>query len=282
MSKFAWNKKALAGIAAVTILASMSPISAVAEDVSVTYTVDLSDGDGGGGVVCPTQSTFTVDPGASRATYLGLTEGRSSDREDFSQDLWYGPEGQQDDWYQNNETWTQDTFNEWERNTKRSYAFTPMVVNFDADGCETSTLQGAVFVERSPVLRAATRSDEFEPAEIRNDEVEGAGGFGDASNVGMANLFGNTNNMMGGLNYDTPLWEYPLWRTGDVLTSSSRADDPYDTYPVAGGSDGEFTLQPRIDIFGESPTGVYKVTYDLYLEVEDTGLDDDGCWWFCY
>lgn len=285
MSKFTWNKKALAGIAAVTLLGAMSPIAAVAEDMgpsSVTYTVDLNDGGGGGGVICPTQSTFTLDPGESRATYLGVTEGLSTDRDGFSQDLWYSPDfTQQNDW-SNAEDWVRDNFNEWERNKKRSFAFTPLLVNFDADGCEASTLSGAVFVERGPVLRADTSRDQFSVAEIRNDEEAGQNGFGVANNVGMANLFGNTVNMMGGLNFETPLWGYPLWRTTDTVNMDSRSDDPHDYYPVAAGSNGEFRMQPRVDIFGDSPTGVYKVTYDLYLEVQDTGLDNNGCWWFCY
>jgi hypothetical protein len=287
MSIFSWNKKALAGIASVTLLGAMSPIAAVAEDMgpsSVTYTVDLNDGGGGGGVICPTQSTFTVDPGASRATYLGVTEGLAADRQGFSQHLYYGPDGQQDDWYyqSNGDTWLQDDFNEWERNKKRSFAFTPLLVTFDADGCEASTLSGAIFVERGPVLRANTSSGDWVVAEIRNDEAPGVDGYGEASNVGMANLFANTANMMGGLNYETPLWAYPLWRAGASLSSDTRLGDPYDNDPVADGANGEFRMQPRVDIFGADPTGVYKVTYDLYLEVQDTGLDNNGCWWFCY
>jgi hypothetical protein len=277
-----WNKKALAGIAALALLGSMAPISAVAEDLgpnSVTYTVDLNDGGGGDGVTCPTQSTFTVNPGVSQPRSLGVTEGRVSDGVGRSQSLWYGPEGAQRD-YNWESDWTRDDFNEWERNKKRSFAFTPIVVNFDADGCETSTLAGAVYVQRGPVLRAETSRGEFSVAEIRNDEVAGEDGFGTANNVGMANLFGDNANMMGGLSFETPLWGYPLWRTSNVLDPSSRSYG-YDDDPVAAGSNAEFRLQPRVDIFGNSPTGVYKVTYDLYLEVEDAGLNSDSCWWFC-
>lgn len=283
MSKFSWNKKALAGIAAVTLLGAMSPIAAVAEDIgpsSVTYTVDLNEG-GGGGVICPTQSTFTVDPGASRTTYLGVTEAISADRQNLSQDLWYSPDfTQQNDWY-NAEDWVRDTFNEWERNKKRSFAFTPLTITFDADGCEASTFSGAIFVERGPVLRAETSRGDWSVAEIRNDEEAGQDGYGTANEVGMANMFGNSSSMMGGLNFESPLWGYPLWRSATSLTAESRSDDPYDNSPVAAGSNGEFRLQPRVDIFGANPTGVYKVTYDLYLEVSDTGLDNNGCWWFC-
>lgn len=285
MSKFAWNKKALAGIAAVTLLGSMSPISAIAEDIgpsSVTYTVDLNDGGGGGGVICPTQSTFTVDPGASQPTSLGVTEALSTDQN--SQDLYYDLNGNQyNDSYNGidpSTPFTQDGFNEWERNKKRSFAFTPMVVSFDADGCETSTMTAVVIPSRGPVLRAATSADEFEVAEIRNDEEPGLDGYGDASNVGMANLFANTDSMMGGsLNFSSAYWEHPLWQTADSILTNDIAGDQW---PIAGGSDGEFTLQPRIDVFGQSPDGVYKVTYHLMLEVFDDGLNDNNCWWFCY
>jgi hypothetical protein len=284
MSKFAWNKKALAGIAAVTLLASMSPISAVAEDMgpsSVTYTVDMNEG-GGGGVVCPTQTTFTVDPGAAQPTSLGVTEAASTD--DNSQDLYYDSNGiQYTDSYNSldpSTPFTQDDFNEWERNKKHSFAFTPMVIAFDADGCETSTLAAVVIPSRGPVLRAATSADEFEVAEIRNDESPDQDGYGTANNVGMANLFANSDSMMGGgLNFNSPYWEHPLWETADSILANDAAGDQW---PIAGGSDGEFTLQPRIDIFGQNPSGVYKVTYHLMLEVYDDGLDSNNCWWFCY
>jgi hypothetical protein len=95
----------------------------------------------------------------------------------------------------------------------------------------------------------------------------------------MANLFGS--NSMGGLSFETARWEHPLWRTGAILDASTRSSG-YEDYPIAGGSTGEFRLQPRVDIFGNNPTGVYKVTYDFYLEVDDTGLNDNSCWWFCF
>lgn len=282
MSTNSWNKKAVVTLTIATLFGVLSPISAVAENPgpsSVTYTVDLNEG-GGGGVVCPTQTTFTVDPGAAQPTSLGVTEALDQDRN--RQDLWYDDAGTQSPQHYNVDGLypNQDDFNEWERNKKRSFAFTPMVVTFDADGCETSTLTAAVFPERGPVLRADTARDAFEVAEIRNNEQPGISGFGTASNVGMANLFANTQfNMGSNLNFDTPYWEEPIWNSGASLTDASSGGNQW---PVAAGSDGEFTLQPRIDIFGNNPTGVYKVTYHLYLDVEDTGLSDNGCWWFCY
>lgn len=279
------NKKALASIVAFTVLGSMAPISANAEDIgpsSVTYTVDLGDGSGGGVVVCPTQSTFTVNPGAAQPTNLGVTAPRSSDNN--QQSLWYDEEGNQyNDSGWNNETnspiYTQDSFNEWERNKKRSFAFTPMVVSFDADGCETSTLAGTVFASRGPVLRAESVGEDFSVAEIRNDESpDQTTGYGTASNVGMANLFANSGTPLGtNISFSAPYWEKPIWKTSDVLTGESSSGNPW---PFAEAQSGEFMLQPRVDVFGEKPTGVYKVTYSLYLEVGDIGLDD--CWWFCY
>lgn len=279
MSKNTWNKKALAIVAAATLVGVMSPLSAIAEDMgpsSVTYTVDLNGG-GGGGVVCPTQTTFTVDPGSALPTSLGVTEALDADRN--SQDLYYNAEGLQSFYYDDSYA-TRDSFNEWERNKKRSFAFTPMVVTFDADGCETSTLAGQVYPSRGPVLRADTANGQFEVAEIRNNEQpDPITGLGTATNVGMANLFANANVMMGpNLNFDAPYWNRPIWTTGDSLTSSTSGGG---MWPVAMGSQAEFTLQPRIDVFGENPSGVYKVTYHLALEVDDIGISGNGCWWFC-
>lgn len=279
MSKNTWNKKALAMVTTAALFGILSPISAIAEDMgpsSVTYTVDMNDG-GGGGVVCPTQTTFTVDPGAAQPTSLGVTEALATDNN--SQDLYYNVDNGTQQTY-SADGYVQDTFNEWERNKKRSFAFTPMVIAFDADGCETSTMTALVFPSRGPVLRAATSADDFEVAEIRNDESGDQSGYGTANNVGMANLFANSDSMMGGsLNFDSAYWERPLWKTADSVLTTDMAGDQW---PVAGGSDGQFTLQPRIDIFGQNPDGVYKVTYSLMLEVFDDGLNSNSCWWFCY
>jgi hypothetical protein len=266
MSNFAWNKKALAALAAVTLLGALSPISALAEDMgptSITYTVDLADGGGGGGgPVCPTQSTFTVDPKASQPHSLGTTPPVTEDV--HHQNL-----------YADN---IQDTFNEWERNTKRSYAFTPIEVTFDADGCEASNLTAVVYPTRGPVMRALAVGQDFAVAEIRNDETPGDGGFGTADNVGMANLYADQATPWGS-NFSAPYWDKPLWNTAAQLDSNSENGD---WYPMAGGSNGEFKVQPRLDIFGTTPTGVYKVTYKLWLDVYDPGISGNNfCWWFC-
>lgn len=277
MSKNTWNKKALAIVTAAAFVGVLSPISAIAEDMgpsSVTYTVDLNDG-GGGGVVCPTQTTFTVDPGAAQPTSLGATEALTVDRN--NQNLYYDQSGVQYTYW--SDAFTRDDFNEWERNKKRSFAFTPMVVAFDADGCETSTLSGEVYPARGPVLRADTSNGQFDVAEIRNDEAPNGSGVGTSTNVGMANLFANATTMMGtNISFDAPYWSTPLWKTSDSLSGDSSSGNQW---PVAAGSQGQFTLQPRIDIFGDNPTGVYKVTYHLYLEVNDYGIADNGCWWYC-
>lgn len=259
------NKKAIGWIAAVATLGILSPMSAVAEDMgptAVTYTVDLNDG-GGGGPVCPTQSTFTVDPKASQPRSLGTTAPLAEDA--HTQNLVVDN--------------VQDTFNEWERNTKRSYAFTPIEVTFDADGCEASNLTASVYPSRGPVMRASAVGQDFSVAEIRNDEAEDPDThFGTASNVGMANLYADQGTPWGST-FSAPYWDKPLWNTAAQLDSSS---DNGDWYPMAGGSNGEFKVQPRLDIFGASPTGVYKVTYKLWLDVYDPGISGNNwCWWFC-
>jgi hypothetical protein len=275
MSTNAWNKKAIAGIAIFTVAGAMSPIAASAVDMgpsSITYTVDLGDGSGGGGNVCPTQTTFTVDPGASQVTSLGTTLPLSSDAN--QQNIWYDLDNDG-----NNET--RDDFNEWERNKKHSYAFTPIEVTFDADGCEASTLTADIYPTRTPVLRADSLGDPFTVAEIRSDESANVQtGFGTANNVGMANLFVNSGTPWGSnLNYNYPYWNQPIWTSAQQLNTDTDAGD---WYPMAMGSDGQFKAQPRIDIFGDQPTGLYKVTYNLWLETYDPGLSGNNfCWMFC-
>jgi hypothetical protein len=149
---------------------------------------------------------------------------------------------------------------EWLTQTRRSYKVDWFDVNYDANECVDSDDMAMVFVGREPVLRAEDISSMFVPAEI---------GYGDNVNWNNPNLENLAEaylkvraELFGGL------ISYPNRVAWDWSTDSNDMN-LYGEEPVAFGDEGSVQMLPIINIYGSSPTGIYRANFYYQLEVND-------------
>jgi hypothetical protein len=162
---------------------------------------------------------------------------------------------------------------EWLTETRRSYSTDWFEVSYDANDCADSYDMAMVLVGRAPVSRAADNSSQFENAEIDFQSWASPS----LENRAEAYLRVRTH-LIGGLISlpNTIAWDW----TEDFSQWSE-----YNVDPVAFGDEGSAQMRSMMNIYGASPSGIYRANYYYQLEVneEDYFLDEFaffGCYFF--
>jgi hypothetical protein len=150
---------------------------------------------------------------------------------------------------------------EWLTQTRRSYSVGWFDVNYDANECVDSDDMAMVFVGREPVLRAEDISSQFGPAEIGYEDNVSSNYNPNLENLAEAYLKVRTESFGG-------LISFPNRVAGE---SSNDLNDMnlYGGEPVAFGDEGSVQMLPIINIYGSSPTGIYRANFYYQLEVND-------------
>jgi hypothetical protein len=161
--------------------------------------------------------------------------------------------------------------------TRRSYSTDWFTISYDANDCLESEDVAMVMVTRTPTLRAANEDAEFVESELiwedgpYEDNIEGRA---------EAYLKIRTN-LIGGL------VSLPYEAGWDTITDFADYDS-WDVDPVAFGDEGSAEMRSMMNIYGASPTGIYRANYYYQLEVNDEEyffdeFGDFGCFFGgCY
>jgi hypothetical protein len=274
MSKFAWNKKALAAVTIAALAGVLSPISASAwsegdPDDIVTATVDLGSGNGGGGGGgtdnCTGYSTLDVPTSTLPLTYQNTSAKNplvATWEDDPDTDL-------------NNDSNNADTVDmafDWDDlNTQRDYASNELEISFDANNCVNSEDWAEIDFERMPVERAVS-GGEWDVAEMAWEHYV----LPADSNRANADLFLDRGLVNGNVNsvrvFDS------IWDANDIfqadIDSTSMSDwgtmwDDLSSLQEPQGTSGAANVRAVLTLFGDEAKGKYRVKYGIHMFINN-------------
>jgi len=275
MSKFEWNKKAVAIITVAAFVGVLSPVSASAwnesdPDEIVTATVDLGNGNGGGGGgggidTCTGYSSLDVPTSSLPLSYQNTRAKNplvATWEDDPADDL-------------NSDSNSADTIDmafEWdELNTQRDYSSEDLEIAFDANNCVNSEDWAEIDFERMPVERASVGGD-WNVAEMAWQHYELSAG----TNRANADLFLDRGLVNGNINtirvFDN-IWEANEISGGDVNSNSmsnwGTIWDDLSGIQEPQGSSGVANVRAVLTLFGEEAQGKYRVKYGIHMTIND-------------
>jgi hypothetical protein len=277
MSKFTWNKKALAGITIAALAGVLSPISASAweegePDEIVTATVDLGSGNGGGGGggggtdTCTGYSSLDLPTNVLSLTYQ-TTRAKNPLVTSWEDD----PATDGND---QNSTLDDDTVEEnfeWDDlNTQRDYVSEELEIAFDANNCVGSEDWAELDFERMPVERAVVAGG-WNVAEMAWEHYE----LGAGVNRANADLVLDRGLVNGNVN-TVRVFDH-IWTESDIDNGS--VDSIYysdwgtiwdDLNPLQEpqGTSGVANVRAILTLFGEEAKGKYRVKYGVDLWID--------------
>jgi hypothetical protein len=296
MNTFAWNKRAVAGIAVAALVGALSPISASAwdndagPDEIVTVTVDLGenpeDGGGGGGNVCTGFGSLSIPltniSVAKERKILKVSWAGDNVDDDNNPDTPSASDKNLDasaGVVRDDRDLTRQPIDPVVENTRTNYVSSEFVVRFDADNCEVSERSGYVWTERQPVERYYTGQIQdglyWQPVEMTDEDgILGADALRATANLFVDySLFGvNKNNVR---MYEPIEWEV---REDNYVIGEWGTKYPDFDMPVIWGTSGEANMKASLTIFGDVPVGKYRVKHGFTLDTDNYNSGP----WFCY
>lgn len=276
--------KALAFVAATTFLGALEPISAGAWDEEDTLTVQLDLGNGGGGgptEPCVGDSTLTLGLNTivlDKNTAETIPKIFTWTRDTIDDDGDAMTDEANDDGDPNSpdpRNLQLDQVEPTAENKRTVYSGEPFSVSFDASSCDDSVQTARLDLERGPVLREESDPRGNGPEWIPAEMTFSSGVLSSSDLRGDANLlFDDPTDQFDDLptigGFSFPAWEAPPAQASEVFEWGvvPANTQPFYFLSTRSGNAGVVYPQPKLTIFGDSPTGKWKVSFSFLLEVQ--------------